>query len=164
MAAGQELLSYGNKHTKLKDAKLPEDFPFWGGSDNKEHDCKGFFRGACGSELFVNGEEIRLGRIIADLRGLVPVPDSDDISPSASGGYSYSKYNGASLEEILADCDAYTPESWHREFCLICTQKMIDLIRIRWQQSSPLSVLRSSARFFALSAPRPRRRIVIRWP
>ena len=121
-----KLLSYGNKHTKLKDAKLPEDLPFWGGSDNKEHDCKGFFRDACGSELFVNGEEIRLDRTIADLRGLVPVPDSDDVFPSAAGDYSYSKYNGESLEEILADCDAYSPESWHREYCFICTKKVID--------------------------------------
>ena len=56
----------------------------------------------------------------------MPVPDSDDVFPSASGDYSYSKYDGETLEEILADSDEWTPESWHRAFSKICTKKVID--------------------------------------
>ena len=60
------------------------------------------------------------------MRGRVPVPDSDDVFLSASGDYSYSKYDGKTLEEILADSDEWTPESWHRAFSKICTKKVID--------------------------------------
>ena len=109
-----ELKSKGDATTLLADVKKVEDLPFFWSGDTKEHDLKGIKRDLFGHQIWVDGEVLRFDHELADLRGFLEAPGSDEFRLTAEGDYSKSRVGGKKLVDVIGD-PAET-EEYHRIF------------------------------------------------
>ena len=63
---------------------------------------KGIKRDLFGHQIWVDGEVLRFDHELADLRGFLEAPGSDEFRLTAEGDYSKSRVGGRKLVDVLA--------------------------------------------------------------
>ena len=85
---------------------------------------KGIKRDLFGHQIWVDGEVLRFDHELADLRGFLEAPGSDEFRLTAEGDYSKSRVGGKKLVDVIGD-PAET-EEYHRDVAGLITKAVVD--------------------------------------